>query len=113
MLSILADANNGVKFKSLSLKNFGVDDFVGLVEYISPFRMSDNNPLNIKIFELLSRNLAGVDGVMSHILGSHQHILVQKSFYRSDVDADRSHNHLKSLFVKFSSVQNIVNKVFN
>jgi hypothetical protein len=113
LLSILTDAYYGVKFESLGLKNFSVDDFIGLLENNSPFRVTDDNPLDIEIFELLSGDLTGVDGVMTHILGGHKHVLVQKGLYRSDVDADRSHDHLKSLLVKLSSIQNIVNEIFH
>ena len=75
--------------------------------------MPEYHPLDIKIFELFARNFPCVNGVMSHVLWGHKHILVQKSFDWGYVNTDWGNHHLKSILVKLSSVQNIIHEVFD
>ena len=92
----LANAHDGVQTPILGLGNLVGDHDVCLAVKHAALRVADEDPVDVEVFQLLSRDLAGFSTLASlaNVLTSHLDIRVQHRLDGGDVNRHRCDEYL-------------------
>lgn len=111
----LTDANNRVETNFLSLRDLGSDQFIGLTVVSSSLRVTDNDPVDIEIFQLVSADFTGEStlSASAHVLTGNLDLSVEQSLHGSDMNGDRSDDNFELIIAEGSLVEDIVDKILD
>ena len=112
LLQRLADAHDGVQADILGLGDLAGDHGVGLAVERAALGVADEDPVDVEVLQLLTRDLAGVSTLASlaHVLTSHLDVGVQQGLDGGDVHRDGRDEHLHLALVEGGLVEHLVDE---
>lgn len=115
LLEVFSDANNGIQSSFLCLCDLGSNDRVSLTEKISPLRVTNDNPVDIKVLQLFGADLSGECSLagLAHILRSDDNIWIGQCFDRGDVHCYWSNDNFDLGIIKLGLVDDIIDEVLD